>query len=215
MEKTLQPLTESDRILTKKKIFPADLSSLTTEERAELEQKINRSLNTLTGQELNDYVEKIEGIVPGKTDLRHQQWDLNHTEIARVISNFIKTNNRPPTKNEIAKETGLSRQTVSVHLKEFNQTEYYQEERQKFKMLSHRVLSKVYQHACTGNMKAARLFFEMSGEMKHNTKNFYIQINNIRVDENLIQSLPKDALRQIEQIISQNSKIHGDNDNAR
>lgn len=200
----LQRLTEStQKVLNKKKILPSDLTPLSAMDRHALQNEINEALNRLKGQELHDYVEKIEEIVPGKTDLKRQQWELNHAEICRVISNTMKEYNRPPTKNEIAKETGLSRQTIYKHLMEFENSEFYAEQSKKLKILNHKLMAKVYQYACNGSVKAARLYFEMNGELGKSkaTKNYFIQINTLKVDESIIKALPKNAIEEIEQII--------------
>lgn len=202
----LQTLTEIEKVLDKKKIVPEDLTPLTMDERKAMEKKINDNLNSLSGDALDAYLEKIEKIVPGKTDLRHQQWEIHHSEISRVLHNYIIENSRPPTKNEISKETGLSRQTIAKHLKEFNNSDFYKEERAKFKMLSHRVLSRLYVIAREGNTRAARLYFEMTGELGNQRvkNNTYIQINNVRVTNELIKQLPIQSIQEIEAIILSN-----------
>lgn len=199
----LQRLTEStEAILNKKKILPEDVLPLSAMDREALQNEINDTLSKLTGEDLEDYINKIEAIVPGKTDLRRQQWEFNHAEICRVISNHVKEYNRPPTKNEIAKETGLSRPTIYKHLMEFEGSEFYTEQSKKLKILNHKLMAKVYQFACNGSVKAARLYFEITGELgKRTTKNYFIQINNLKVNETLIKALPKNALEEIEQII--------------
>lgn len=194
--------TATEKVFKKKKILPEDLKPLTLAERKAMEQQINDHINKLEGQEQNDFLEKIESICPDKTDLRHQQWEQNHAQITRVLHNYVAEHSRPPTKNELAKDTKLSRQTITNHLREFNDHDCYKDLRQNFKILSNRVLSSLYVSARLGNVKAARLFFEMTGELgNRNAKHFYIQINNIRVDETVIKALPPEALTEIEAII--------------
>lgn len=205
---TLQKFTKTETLLSKKKLLPADVLPLTQEERRAMEIEINERLSKMQGQEREDFLDKVEEIVPANSELKNQRWEINHSEVSRVISNFIREYNRIPTKNEIAKDTGLSRQTVHKHLLEFSDSEFYNEANQKLKILNHKLMAKVYQAAFDGSVKAARLYFEMTGELgRKTTKNYYIQINNLRVDEALIKSLPAETLLQIEQLISQSKSV--------
>lgn len=204
-KQTLQKLTESDPILQKKKILPGDVMHLKKDEREALEQRVSKLFNTLKGDELDALYDRVEALLPseGKTDLKNQLWEKNHMDIIRVISNFVNRHGQIPTKNTIAEESGLSRQTIHKHLVSFSESENYKQEKLKLKVLTSSALAHVYQAACLGNVKAARLFFEMTGELgNRNTNNFFIQINNIRLDENLIKQLPQSAILEIESIIT-------------
>lgn len=204
-QQPLQKLTEPDAILKKTKLTPEDVLHLKGDERKALEDRVGQWLNQLEGEELEDFLVKIEEIVPseGFKDLKNQIYEKNHVEICRVISNFIKSHNQIPTKNIIAKETGLSRQTVHKHLLNFSESEIYKEEMLKLRILNNKLLTNVYESAYNGNVKAARLFFEMTGELgNRSTNNFFIQINNLKVDESLIKQLPHTAVLEIESIIT-------------
>ncbi len=208
-KKPLQKLTKTDEILQKKKVYPSDVTQLPVEEWKALQNEINKRFKDLKGEEREAFLDKIEAIIPEseKPYVRNQIWEDNHQEICRVISNFIKSNGQIPTKYQIAMESGLSRQTVYKHLSSFAESELYKEELSKLKILTNKLLTIVYQDACRGNVKAARLYFEMTGELscrKTSTNNFFIQINSVRVDENLIRSLPADALNEIEKILCKN-----------
>lgn len=183
----------------------------TIEERKALEDQANKFFGELTPQEKVDYADRLVADRPeseGFKDLRRQVWETNHAEISRHLHNYVIQNRRPPTRNQLAELTGLSRQTITLHLREFNETETYRHERKAFRLLSNRVLSKMYDVALDGNVRAARLFFEMTGQMpSQKTRNYFIQVNNVRVNESVIKSLPPDAVKQIEDIILNNQPI--------
>lgn len=185
---------------------------LTKEERSSWEDKVSRKLNTLKGEDLDSYWDEIEKQCPGQ-DMRSQRWEHNHQHITRVISNFIKEYNQVPTKSQIAGLSGISRQTIHKHLVEFRNSQFYQLEDLKLKILNHKVMAKVYREAEMGNIKAARLFFEMNGALgtRNNARNYFIQINNLKVDENVIKSLPNETIIQIEQIISKSLQHRNSN----
>jgi len=204
LEQPLQKLTEFEEFLSKKKkLTREDYRALSREDQKGLGKLVMERINTLKGEDHDAFVEKVIDSVADKTAFRNQMWEHNHANIAVMISKFIFDHDRLPTKNELAEQTKLSRQTIAKHLAEFAGSEFYQEERSKFKILADRVMAQVYQHACQGNVKAARLFFEITGTLgKTNTNNYYIQINNLHVDESVIKKLPQDAINEIEYIIT-------------
>lgn len=203
----LQKLTEFQQLMSKKKITREDTDSMSKEERKRFQDFVNQHIRTLEGQAVDNFMEKIEDTLSDKNkyQLKNQLWEHNHASIRRAISKFICENGRAPLKNEIAEETKLSRQTIAKHLKEFSSSEEYEELQNEFKLLNHQVLGQVYRYAIDGNIKAARLFFEMTGSLgQAKAKNVFIMINNIRVDENMIKKLPQEAVIAIEAIITKN-----------
>lgn len=201
-QEALQTLTKIHAILAKDKILLEDIEVLNSEERTLLQHEINAEIPRRTGNSLNRFFDKIEAIVPDSLDLRHAQWEYNHTEIGRAIALFITEKGRTPTKNEIANTTGLSRQTIHKHLIEFRASSVFKIENEKLRLAGQRLLAKLFKFAIDGNIKAARLFFEMTGELgTRTTQNYYVQINNLKVDNALIQSLSREKIREIEKII--------------
>lgn len=219
---TLQPLTESDvkkglaeydepkvlsDLIDLMRKLKADPKMLEPSELQFLERIINQVLSKLPLQELTDFAYGEAFNDPAfnmisREDLRRQVWEQNHAEISRCLHNFLVEHRRPPTRNELAQETKLSRQTITKHLQQFTEAESYKHERKAFKMLSNRVLQRVYESALEGNTRAARLYLEMCGELgSKNSKNYFIQINNLKVNNELIASLPKEKRIEIENII--------------
>ena len=115
-----------------------------------------------------------------------------------------------PTKNQISEEAGLSRQTISKHLKDYQSHPLYAEEMRKFKFMADRVLAKVYKIAVSNSdVKAARLYFEVLGCLGNqsglnttiNTQNNFIQINQTKLSQETIRQLNPDQLLQMEEIL--------------
>lgn len=116
-----------------------------------------------------------------------------------------------PTKNNIAKETGLSRTTIHKHLKDYATNPLYAEEMRKFRFMTDRVMTKVFRIAVQGegNVKAARLYLEAMGCLAGqsglntmiNTQNNYIQINQTKLSQESIKQLSPGQLSQIEEIL--------------
>jgi hypothetical protein len=180
-------------LLTQQKITPKDIEHLNKRERDHLARTINQTLGRLTDTERDTFLEKIEQMVPAGTN--SDIWEYNHMVISNAISKLMHQDGSMPTKNDIAKETGLSRQTVAKHLVGFMSSPEFTEQMDQFKFMAPKVLANVYKVAGKGDMRAARFFFEMVGTINKqqgntivNEQKNYIQINNtILSQENLKQ----------------------------
>lgn len=177
---------------------------------------LSNLLNTLKGNELDTFLTKVDDII--NIDTRNQLWEANHYWITNSISKHIEEYGKMPTKNEIAKDTGLSRQTVHKHLRKFNEHPMYAEQIQQFKFAADWVLAKVIKMAVAGqgNVKAARLYFEVMGYLNNgqssgNTliknQNNYIQINGMILSQDKIQSLKPEQIKLIEEIFKENEVV--------
>ncbi len=86
----------------------------------------------------------------------------------------------------LEKSTGLSRQTISKHLKEFKDNELYKEHKAQFQILATSVLKKLFHLSMGGNVQASKIFLDAVGETNQNIKaNQYIdkQQNNFNRHE--------------------------------
>ncbi len=81
--------------------------------------------------------------------------------------------------------------------------------------MADRVLAKVIKAASLGDMKAARLYFEITGNFGNqsvinttiNTQNNYIQINQTKLSRETIKHLSPEQLNQIEAVLNSVSNI--------
>jgi len=141
---------------------------------------------------------------------RRMRWQINKEKIERAIRKHILDYNRLPSNNEIESRTGLSRQTVYKHIKEGTGADYYTEDFNQLKLLRTSVLSSLYTIGLEDrNVKALKVFLDYTGGAPNTTpttikqQNNYLQINNTRIDEVTVNSLPEEARLQIEGIIKQ------------
>jgi hypothetical protein len=140
--------------------------------------------------------------------VRRDRWHANKARIEQTITNYILEQSRLPTPNEIMSKTGLSRVTISKHLKEGVGADYYRAEVETYRLLTTRVLAALYNQGMKRNdVRALKVFLDyFKGEGSGTTirtQNNYLQVNNTRIDAITINQLPADARAQIEQIINQ------------
>ncbi|HEY2581753.1 MAG TPA: hypothetical protein VGI43_08105 [Mucilaginibacter sp.] len=197
-----------NRLLSLEKISVADIEDLSKPERDYLEETATQKLEQLTGEERDNFINKIESIVPAST--KNQLWEYNQMVISRAISKYMCANGCMPPKTLVAEETGLSRQTVVKHFKEYKTHPEHIASVEQFKFMAPKVLASVFKNAVNGDMKAARLYFEMVGAINErprtygvvNEQNNYIQINNTILSQDNLKQLSAEQLNQLESIIT-------------
>jgi len=210
-EKSLQNLTETEAkirgLLALKQIQPKDLKLLREPEKRRFEKVSTEMFNSLKGTERDEFYKKIEPITTEST--KNQLWENNHNQITWAISTLMQEYGRMPTKTEIATETELSRQTVYKHLKEYTMHPLYIQQIEQFRFMTAKVLARVFQYAVTGDVRAAKLYFEVMGNLTghtsintliQNQKN-YIQINGTVLCQETIKQLNPEQLNIIEGIL--------------
>lgn len=214
----LQKLTETDKkittLLSKNKITQADVEALFNDrELIELSEALSKKLNQVKDIERDNLLEKLDEILPN--DFKNQVWESNHYSITHSISKHIEEYGKMPTKNKIAYDTGLSRQTVHKHLKGYAEHPIYAEQLKRFRFMADIVLARVIKQAAQGDIKAARLYFEIMGDFSKqaginptfNTQNNYIQINGNVISQDIVQQLSPEQLNQIEAVLQGVSKV--------
>jgi len=212
-ETALTDLTTADkkvnRLLAQRKITLKDIEDLTGTEREQLEAAATEMLQHVKGTERDNFLEKIEQIVPESTN--DQIWEHNHFVIGNAITNLIRKYGCMPPKSLIAEETGLSRQTVTKHIAGYKTHPEFRKEIEQFKFMATKILSSVFKLASNGDVKASRLYFEMVGAINKqqpntvvNEQNNNIQINNTLFSQENLKQLSAEQLKQIEYIITGN-----------
>lgn len=201
-----------DQLFALKKISAQDLDGMSEPERNYLRDTINEKLAQLKGAERDNFLNKIEFILAPGT--KNSIWEHNHLAINSAISNYIRTYGNLPSKTAIAEETGLSRQTVATHFSEYKRHPEFMAQMEQFKFMAGKLLSNVLRIAINGDMKAARLYFEMIGAVTKmqtssvvNEQNNYVQINNTLFSPENLSALSAEQLNQIENIISNNKTM--------
>lgn len=194
-------------LLAREKITAADVGDLNEQEHRLFENRLTEILEQSKGVERDTLLEKIEPIMQATT--KSDIWERNHMTISNAIENFMRQYAVMPTKNDIAQETGLSRQTVAKHFKEYKTQPEFAAEMEQFKFMSHKILANVFKHASNGDMKAAKLYFDMVGAIDKQpaatvvtAQNNYIQINNTILSQENLKSLSPAQLQLIENIVT-------------
>ena len=118
---------------------------------------------------------------------------------------------RMPSKNEISKETSLSRQTIHKHLKDYNKHPMYLQQMQQFKIVNSILLARLHKFALVGgDVGAVKLYFRVTGLLENKeasnntqiqTQNNFIQINGRVLSQENIKSLNPEQLNNIETIL--------------
>ncbi len=144
----------------------------------------------------NRQIEKVE-------NFKNQRWTANEQLIVRQLHNFTRDNLRTPTALEIAQATGLSRTTVHKHLLESDYTTANkQQSKEVLSKLREKALAMIYSIGMQNNdVKALTRYVELTTEKEPKNVKNYIQINNTKIDNLIIENLPAEAKRQIEKII--------------
>jgi DNA-binding phage protein len=217
-EKGLQTLTKSESqevidtpekvhsLFKKERIIQEDVNRLADHQRELFSTLVNEKMNSLKEEAFDEFLEKVSAIIC--EDSKRELWENNQVNITRAIAKCIKDYGRVPTKTEIAKETGISRQTVHKHLSGFNTNPNFASQLEEFRMLGVRVLSTVYEAAQKGDMKAAKLFLQTIGwangagqKINIGNQNNYIQVNGTVINEDGLKQLPLEQLNILNEML--------------
>jgi len=198
-----------NKLFELKKITLNDLDGLSPGERVYLNQTNTQKLGRLKGEERDRFLAQIDPILSPAT--KSDIWDYNNQKISNAISSYMSEYGVMPAQSTIVEETGLSRQTVSKHFKEYKAKPEFIAQMEQFKFMAPKMLANVFKAAGTGDMRAARLYFEMVGAINKpqnntvvNGQNNYIQINNTILSQENLKQLSEEQLKQIESIITNN-----------
>lgn len=206
--KTTKPLSQKvEQLLALKQITPEHTAALSPDEYKEFGVEINRLFATLTGKQLDQLQHKIDPIIP--SDSRSELWESNHRRITNAINAHLQRYGTMPGRTLLAEQTGLSRQTIHKHVKEYEQNANYLAQQAQLKFMSSHVLGTVLKKAMQGDTQAAKLYFSMVGSQPApapatlvQTNNNYIQINNTVLSQQKLNQLTPAQLAAIEGIIN-------------
>jgi AraC-like DNA-binding protein len=205
---SLQKFTKSEikvrRLLSRKTITINQWDALTKRERNLANKLLAEKFNNAKGKERDRIEKQMEGITAEET--KNQIWVINHIRINASIKKLIQQNNRMPSRDEIAEDCGLSRQTIYKHLQDYSEHPLFKEEMNQYRFASVGLMAKIYNMAINGDIKAAKLFFSIVGndaspKQTIGTQNNYIQINGRILNQDIIKQLTPDKLIQLEEIL--------------
>jgi hypothetical protein len=198
---------KAERLLTLNKVTAKDIEGLDQAERDYIVEICTQTLSELSGAERDSFLEKIALIVTPLT--KADIWERNHALISNAISGYMQQYGSMPQKSVIAEQTGLSRPTIAKHFETYKASPEFAAQARQFQFMAPKVLANVFKSALKGDVKAARLYFELVGALNPqanttvlNEQNNYIQINNTILSQQNLKQLTADQLNQIESIIS-------------
>ena len=149
-----------EQLLALEKITLADIEGLTPSERQYLAETCTKTLKKLQGGDRDNFLNRIDCIIPAST--RADIWEHNHSVITGAISRLMGGSGVMPSRSAIARETGLSRQTIAKHIKEYQRHPGHTAEMDQFKFMAPGLLASVYKQALGGDMGAAKLYLQMA-----------------------------------------------------
>ena len=203
METSPETQQKFDELMKLEKIEHHHLGILTADEKTLFLQTVHAKIPTLSGEEFDNYVEQTKSLLD-----QEEIWEFNHSKIAVLVERYVIKNGTIPSVASIAYDTKLSRKTVSRHLNAYTGSTALKDKKNAMAIVMMQVMGKVSQKALAGDLKAARLYYDIVStpqkpESPTNKQNNYIQINNTQLNQQIIQLLEPEQLTQIEQIISQ------------
>ncbi len=200
MTKEIKKKDKVEELLKLDQITTDDLNKLSKTQFKRFYEEINDRLPELEGEERDEFLAKLEPITDEST--KNALWENNHSKIINAIYDLMCSRYRIPSKTEISNQSGLSRQTVHKHLKEFQNHPLYKGQIEAMNIMTSKVVATVCEQAITGDMRAAKLFLNIIGTRQGTiNQNNYIQINNTILSQDKLELLNKDQLSEIENII--------------
>lgn len=138
--------------------------------------------------------------------IKNHTWQRNHLKILANISTLMQELNRMPTNTEISIAAGLSEETVYKHLREFKEHELYQHENDKYRLMLHRILTKVFNLGVQGDIRACKVYLDYfisnsNPQAPALRQTNYIQINQTKLSQEFVQQLTAEQLNQIEAVL--------------
>lgn len=196
----LQKVTKAVQILQMGKFGKKEFAYLKQLNKIELGNLIAAQCKKLPNEKRLDFLNCLWPVLDCET--RRQTYEYNHLRIKQEIHNGIINDKSVPAINEISARTHLSRKTIYKHLKSIDTSKYYLEERLKEKMISMSLKDKVLSMAMQGDIKAARLYFQLTGTIKQTgTETSWLTINNTAIDLKILALLPVESKEKIERVI--------------
>lgn len=183
----IRHLLQTDHYVTQQ-----DLSELNHRERQLLVFEVSQRLDELARCNPQEYVneaKKYENVLEEKS--RNRNWDANHIRIKNFVENHLEHHHCLPSISEMASEIGLSRQTISKHLAEFELGDYMKEEMQMFNVMFSDLMVVLFNKAKEGDVNAIKLYAEIleKRNVGSNTINIKNQQINVMLKEFFAKNL--------------------------
>ena len=200
-----------NRLILREYISPEDVSGFSEAQRKKIKMGLIKKLETCEPKEKAALVEKIV-VVSNDPEMKRDIWEINHSKVVNAISACLTEYGCLPTQTNLAKRTGLCRQSIAEHLKQYRNHPSYTDHLEQLRLMKTTVLERVLAQAVSGDLKAAKIFMDTvdktedkSGSTTSNTikqQNNFIQVNGVLISEEKLGQLSPEQLRQLESIFN-------------
>jgi len=104
-------------------------------------------------------------------DEKGKLWEENHKKIVDAISSvMVSYRAAPPGVTELARKTGLSRQTIYAHMREFKNHPTQLERIRMFEMMKFEVMMRLCSSAISGDYRSMKLYLQVAGVITSGNK---------------------------------------------
>lgn len=148
-------------------------------------------------------------------NLINEVWEYNHAHISNYLYKAAKGIVIKKT-TEMSEETELACSTIRKHYQSFDKVDKWQSMKKQRKIMRGTLLNTLFFEATRNtNMQAASLFLQhtqekelkIKSEVTNNNTTNYIQVNNLKVTADQMDSLPQSAITEIESILNKELKL--------
>ncbi|MEL7221773.1 MAG: hypothetical protein AAGJ93_10665 [Bacteroidota bacterium] len=156
---------------------------------------------------INGYEVNEQLLLTNNQDDKNHTWTTNHRKIVSAMASLNRLAGCFPSVTELAAKTGLSRVTVTEHLKDLKHGKIADMYNAKYQCLRESVLMSVFNDAAFAEnenlrLKAKKMFLDQTASPKSSSSNItLININNTRITAQMITELPKEFQQKIADII--------------
>jgi hypothetical protein len=203
MEITPATQQKFDELMKLDRIELHHLEILTPAEKAQFLEEVHATIPLLTGKEFDHYIEQTKALMDND-----EIWELNHTRIAIAIERYVGQYKVAPSAAGLAALTNLTPKTIRKHMAMFRSSPVTKDQSDAIGMMIPRVMAVLLDQAVKGDVRAGKAFLDVALKQQAiqpaiNNQNNFMQINNTVINQQILQQLKPEQLKQIEQIIAE------------
>jgi DNA-binding transcriptional ArsR family regulator len=170
-------------------------------------------LKTAVAQKERESEKLAESGICDEEETRKRTWEHNHFVILQHTGVLMMENGRMPNHTELAERSGLTRQTIARHLREYSSEPLYEAELEQLRSLAPEIMNRVAIRAAVNkDLKAAKLFYKVLTEIcppsasNLGKKNDYLVLNEIIITKELMKTLSEEQEQKIYEVLKNSRK---------
>jgi len=198
-EETIQGLLQGQKINRE-----AFFEVMNASEREEIMKAVEAGLNTLGMQDRDRLIEQTSHLY--HSDTLENVYDLERMKIVATMANVALDKRRFATITELSQLTGFSRKRINAVLKRISETDLKLPANH---AMREAMLAKIFTYGLSGNVKAARLFMELTDPnptvnrtLRIQNQNNLVQMNGIVITEDQMKALPRELTIKLQEVIT-------------